>query len=267
MTDPFLVRALLAGLGLAVIAAPLGCFVVWRRMSYFGETVAQASLIGIALGLALNISLTASALVAALVMAGLLAVLARHRAVPLDAVMGLLAHAALALGVLATALVKGGTGDLTSYLFGDIFAVSPTDLGWIAGGGAIVLAALVWLWTPLLRLSVHEDLAAAEGVPVERTRAVFIVVLALVIAVAMKVVGILLAIAFLIMPAVAARPLAATPERMAVVAVAVAAASVVAGLGLSVTLDTPGGPSIVVVMAVLAVAAIAGGAARADAGA
>jgi zinc transport system permease protein len=250
--EPFLIRAIAAGVGLAVIAAPLGCFIVWQRMAYFGETIAQASLIGIALGLLLQLDVTASALTVALVVALLLILLGRQKLVPLDSILGLLAHAALAVGVIATSLVRGPSVDLMGYLFGDIFAVTREDLWWVYLGGAIVLATLVWLWQPLLAIAVHEELALAEGVKCDLVKGVFVVLLALVIAVAMKIVGILLAIAFLIMPATAARPFTATPERMAVTAAVIAAAGVLAGLGLSFTYDVPGGPAIVVVLASVA---------------
>ena len=135
-------RALLAGLGLAVIAAPLGCFVVWRRMAYYGETVAQAGLIGIALGLAFSFNLTASVLIMTLAISGLLVLLARQQVVPFDALLGLLAHAALAIGVIAASLVRGPQVDLMAFLFGDIFAITASDLRWMALGGAVALAAL-----------------------------------------------------------------------------------------------------------------------------
>src|SRR5690606_21440811 len=157
--DPFLIRAFAAGIGIALVAAPLGCFVVWQRMAYFGETVAQASLIGIALGLAWQLDLTASALVASAAMGLLLVLLARQSLVPMDSLLGLLAHAALAVGVIATAVVRGPTVDLLGYLFGDIFAVSTEDLWWVYGGGALALAMLAWLWQPLLSMAVHSELA------------------------------------------------------------------------------------------------------------
>jgi zinc transport system permease protein len=249
MGDPFLLRALLAGLGLAIVAAPLGCFVVWRRMAYYGETVAQAGLIGIAAGLALSVDLTASVLVVTLLVAGLLAVLSRQQLVPFDSLLGLLAHAALAVGVIATALVRGPQLDLTAFLFGDIFAITAADLRWIYIGGAAALAALVVMWRPLLALSVHEDLAAAEGSRTERVKLAFVLVLALVVAIAIKIVGVLLTIAFLIMPAAAARPVSETPEQMALFAAIFGALSVALGLFVSVSFDTPGGPSIVLVLA------------------
>jgi zinc transport system permease protein len=247
--EPFLMRALLAGLGLAIVAAPLGCFVVWRRMAYYGEAVAQAALIGVALGLALSLDLTASVLIVTLAVSGLLLLLGRQQVVPFDSLLGLIAHAALAVGVIAASLVRGPQVDLVGFLFGDIFAINDADLRWIFLGGAVALAALVYIWRPLLSLAVHEDLAAAEGADTGRTKFIFVIVLALVVAIAIKIVGALLTIAFLIMPAAAARPLAETPEQMAIYAALIGMVAVAAGLVLSVFLDTPGGPSIVLVLA------------------
>jgi zinc transport system permease protein len=255
--EPFLLRALAAAIGLAIVAAPLGAILVWNRMAYFGESVAQASLVGVALGLALNVNLTASVIVTTLAVAALLIVLGRQKVVPIDSILGLTHHGALALGVIATSMLAGPSVDLMGYLFGDVFAVTTEDLWWVYGGGAVVLGVMAWLWQPLLRLAVHEELAAAEGVPREFVRAAFIVVLALTIAVAMKIVGILLAIAFLIVPVVAARPFSSTPERLVVIAAFVGITSVIGGLALSSNADAPGGPSIVLVMAVIAAMSLA----------
>jgi zinc transport system permease protein len=254
--EPFLLRALLAGLGLALVAAPLGCFVVWRRMAYYGETVAQAGLIGIAAGLALSLNLTMSVLIVTLIVSSLLVLLSRQQMVPFDSLLGLLAHTALAVGVIAASLVRGPQLDLMAFLFGDIFAVTVSDLKWIYFGGAAALIALLFVWRPLLALSVHEDLASAEGVPAGRAKLVFVLVLALVVAIAIKIVGVLLTIAFLIMPAAAARPLSETPEQMALFAAIFGSLSVALGLFLSVTFDTPGGPSIVLMLALFFAAAI-----------
>jgi zinc transport system permease protein len=251
-----MMRALLAGLGLALVAAPLGCFVVWRRMAYYGETVAQAGLIGVALGMALSFDLTGAVLITTLAVSGLLVVLSRQQVVPFDSLLGLLAHTALAAGVIAASRARGPQVDLMGFLFGDILTVTPTDLRWIGYGGAIALAALVWVWRPLLSLCVHEELAAAEGNATERVKLVFVIVLALVVAIAIKIAGVLLTIAFLIMPAAAARPLAETPEQMAVFAAIFAMLSVAVGLFLSVSFDTPGGPSIVMVLAAIFAASI-----------
>ena len=252
LPQPFFLKALAAGVGLAIIAAPLGCVIVWRRMAYVGETLAQSSLLGVALGLALGINLTLAVVAAAIVTASILIAFGRQKLLAMDSVLGLMHHAALALGVVAIAMLKGPSIDLMSYLFGDVFAVTNTDLAWVYGGGTVVLGITLWLWRPLVRLSLHEDLATAEGIEPQIPRAMFDILLAVTIAVAMKIVGILLVMAFLVVPAVGARPLAATPERMAVLAALIGIVSVFAGLFLSLYADSPGGPSIVLAMCAFA---------------
>ena len=256
MIEPYLLRAFLAAIGLAIVAAPLGCFVVWNRMSYFGETIAQASLLGVALGLLFQFDVTLSVVAVTVAAAGAIIALTRQKIVPVDAVLGLMHYGALALGVIAIARLKGQSVDLIGYLFGDIFSVSALDLWWIGAIGVVVTGAMIWLWQPLIRISIHDDLARAEGLQATTVRALFTVLLALVIAVAIKIVGILLAIAFLIVPVVAARPLSRNPEVMVVVSAIIGVACVVAGLVFSTQYDIPGGPAIVLVMTIVATASL-----------
>jgi zinc transport system permease protein len=252
MLEPFLVRALLAGLGLGILAAPLGCLVVWRRMSYFGSTVAHAGLLGVALGLFLNLDLTLGVILVSLGVGALLVALERQRMLPVDSLLGILSHAALAAGLVAAAKLSGQRLDLMGYLFGDIFAVTNSDLLWIYIGGAAVLVAVAWLWRTLIAVAVHEELAAAEGLNTRRAEAALILILAFTIAVAMKIVGVLLIIAFLIMPAAAARPFASTPETMVAFAALIGIAGACGGLFLSTQWDIAGGPSIVLVLSAIA---------------
>jgi zinc transport system permease protein len=250
--DPFLIRAFLAAIGLAIVAAPLGCVVVWQRMSYFGETMAQASLLGVALALALDANLTIGVMVIAVTVAALIIALSRQSLVPVDAILGLLHHGALAASIIALSLLQGPSVDLLGYLFGDIYAVAWADLAWVYAGGAAVLVAMAWLWPSLVRLAVHDELAAAEGVDRTRVRAMFTILLAVTIAIAMKIIGALLIIAFLIVPVVAARAFADTPERMVLMTAVIASACAVIGVNLSLQFDIPGGPAIVLVMALIA---------------
>lgn len=246
MFDDFFTRALLAGIGVALTAGPLGCFVVWRRMAYFGDTMAHAGLLGVALALVLQIAPVLGVFAVAAAIAGALMLLDRRGVLSTDALLGLLSHGTLAVGLVLVAFMTWVRIDLTALLFGDVLAVGVDDLILIWGGGAVVLAGLAWIWRPLLADTVHPDLAAAEGMQPERARAALMVLMALVIAVAMKVVGVLLITALLIIPAAAARRLAATPERMAVLAALTGALAVVLGLFASLEWDTPSGPSIVV---------------------
>jgi zinc transport system permease protein len=249
--DDFVVRALLGGLGLAVIAGPLGALVVWRRMAFFGDALSHSALLGITLGFALGIDLTIGIVAVCMVLATLLVSLQRRVRVATDTLLGIFAHSTLSLGLVAIAFMDRLRVDLMAYLFGDILAVTPADLAWIYGGGIVVLGALVLLWRQLLSVTVHEELARIEGVPVERLRLAFVLLIAITVAAAMKIVGVLLITALLIIPPAAARRLAQTPEQMAVLASVVGAVAVAGGIAASLAFDTPAGPSIVVAAAVL----------------
>ncbi len=250
MLDDFLVRAGLAGLGTALAAAPLGCFVVWRRMAYFGDATAHAAMLGVALSLALSTSIFAGALAVALLMALTVSLLS-GRGFAMDTLLGVLAHSALAFGLVAVSFLDGIRIDLMAYLFGDILAVSRADLAVIWGGAALVIGLIGWRWSALLTATLSDDLAHASGIDPGRERLVLTLSLAIVVAVSIKVVGVLLIAALLIVPAAAARPLSRTPEGMAMVAGAIGAVSAIAGLRTAYVFDTPAGPSMVCVAAVI----------------
>ncbi|MEP2027745.1 MAG: metal ABC transporter permease [Paracoccaceae bacterium] len=244
MLDDFLVRAALAGLGVAIAAAPLGCFVVWRRMAYFGDATAHAAILGVAFALMFNLSIFAGVLGVALAMALAISSLGR-RGYGVDTLLGVLAHAALAFGLVAVSLLQGVRIDLMAYLFGDILAVGKADLAVIWGGALAVIALIGARWSALLTATVGPDLAYASGIDPKREQLILTLALAVMVAVAIKVVGALLIAALLVIPAAAARPLARTPEHMVVAAAAIGAASALGGLATSYQFDTPTGPTIV----------------------
>lgn len=243
--DDFVLRALVAGIGVAAVAGPLGTFILWRRMAYFGDALSHSALLGVALGFLLGINPTVAVLVLCLALALLLVALQQQRQLAGDTLLGIMAHGSLSLGLVSLSFLEKVRIDLVGYLFGDILAVSPADIAWIYGGGAFVLAALALLWRPLLAMTVHEELAQVEGVDIKATRAAFMLLVALVIAVAMKIVGILLITSLLILPAAAARKLSRGAAQMAVLSALCGAAAVTMGILASLQWDTPTGPSIV----------------------
>jgi zinc transport system permease protein len=242
----FLILALAGGIGIAALAGPLGAFVVWRRMAYFGDTLAHSALMGIALGFLFDINLNLAVVACCVMLAVLLVSLQRQHLVATDTLLGIMAHSALSLGLVAVALLDNVRIDLMEYLFGDLLAIAPADLWWIYGGGAVVILLLWRLWNPLLAITINEELAQVEGVPVARVRLGLMLLIAVVIAVAMKLVGILLITSLLIIPAAAARRLANTPEQMALFASLLGMLAVVGGISASWFWDTPAGPSVVV---------------------
>lgn len=250
MLDDFLLRAGLAGIGMTLATGPLGAFVVWRRMAYFGDATAHAAILGVVLAFAADLPLYAGTLIVALAIAVAVSQLTgKGRAA--DTLLGVIAHSSLALGLVAVSFLPGVRVDLTAYLFGDILAVNWTDVATVWGGAVLVLGLLVWRWPGLLTATVNEELAQASGIDPSRERLVLTLALALVVAVALKIVGALLIAAMLIIPAAAARGLARSPEAMAVGASVAGALSVIGGLALSLRFDTPAGPSIVVAATVL----------------
>ena len=246
MLDEFLLRAFLAGAAVAVAAGPLGCLVVWRRMSYFGDTISHGALPGVALGIALGFHPMLGVLAVAVIVAMMVLLLRRGRLLPNDAILGTLSHAALSVGLIGLTFMGNVRIDLTALLFGDILAVSWTEVWVTLAGSAAVLAVLLAIWRPLVAATVDEDLAQAEGVPVAALSVSFMLLVAAVVALAMKVVGVLLVTALIVIPAVTARRIARSPEGMAMAAPIVGVLSVLAGLALSAIADTPSGPSIVV---------------------
>jgi zinc transport system permease protein len=250
MLDDFITRAALAGLGLALATGPLGSFVIWRRMAYFGDATAHAAILGVALALALNLPIAAGTLIVALAMAMTISTLAA-KGWAMDTSLGVLAHAALAFGLVAISYVPNVRADLSSYLFGDILAVSRLDLASIWIGAMLVAGLLIWRWQALLTATLNEDLAAASGINPNTERLILTAALAITVAVSLKIVGALLIAAMLIIPAAAARALARTPETMAILATLIGAAACLGGLQLSLWQDTPTGPSIVTTAAVI----------------
>jgi zinc transport system permease protein len=268
MLPEFLLRGWLAGMAVAAVAGPLGCFVVWRRMAYFGDTLAHGALLGVTLGILSGVDLTLAVAVNSAVIALLVVAMQQQQKLASDTLLGILAHSGIAIGLVILGLVGGVRVDLLGYLFGDILAVRWQDVIVTAIGGIVVLAVLRHHWQHLIFATLHDEMARAEGAPVMRLRIILMLLIALVIAAAMKIVGILLITSMLIIPPAAARQVTRTPEAMALVAALVGAAAVTLGLAFSWHADTPAGASIVVSALALFVLAQAAGAlvARAERG-
>jgi len=242
--DDFLLRVIAAALGIAIVAGPLGCFVVWRRIAYFGDAMAHAAILGVALSLAFDISTILGVLaVTAAVAVGISAM--SRRSLGIDTLLGIAAHGSLALGIVAVSLAASRPVDLEAYLFGDLLAVNGRDLVLIWTGAILVLGLILWRWSALLMATLNPDLAHAYGISPGRENLGLMIALAVVVAVSIQVVGALLITAMLIIPAATARLLSRTPEQMALGACAAGVLAAISGLAVSWTLDTPTGPTIV----------------------
>lgn len=250
MLDDFIWRAALAGVGVTLAAAPLGCFIVWRRMAYFGDATAHASMLGVALSLSFSLPIFPGVLFIALIMAITVSTFS-GRGYAMDTLLGVIAHSALAIGLVAVSFLSGVRLDLMAYLFGDILAVSKMDLLVIWVGTLVVIGLISSRWSGLLLSTMNKDLALASGFSPKREQLILTIALALVVAVAIKVVGVLLIVAMLIIPAATARPFSRTPEIMVVFAALIGSSASVAGLHVSYVIDTPTGPTMVCVATAL----------------
>jgi len=244
MVDGFLLRITLAAVGVALAAGPLGCFVLWRRMIYFGDTLSHSALLGVSFALALNMAPVLGVLVVGFAISTVV-ISGNRQFHHVDTLLGVSAHATLAMGLVAVSLSQGGEGDLLRYLVGDILTATWQDVALIWAGGLACIAVLLWRWTPLLMSSLDVELARAHGHDPKRESILFTFALAILIAIAIKVVGALMITALLIIPAATARLLSATPERMAALAALAGGLAAIGGLFASFQLDTPTGPSIV----------------------
>ena len=246
MFDDFFIRALLGGIGTAIIAGPLGCFIVWRRLAYFGDTLSHSALLGVALALLFEINITVAVFITSLVVAFSLFLLQKRRNLSSDTLLGMLAHSSIALGLVVLAFMSWVRVDLLGFLFGNILSITKTDVFLIWFGGIIVLAMLVKIWRPLFAATVSPEIAKAEELAPDYTNILFMIMMALVIAISMKIVGVMLITALLIIPAAAARSFSRSPEQMALLAILFGILAVSFGLFGSLEFDTPAGPSIIV---------------------
>ncbi len=247
MFDDFIIRAFAAGIGLALITGPLGCFIIWRRLSYFGDTIAHSALLGVVIAYAMNFNLILAVFAVSCFIALSLLFLQKRTNLPDDALLGLLAHSVLAIGLVLLGILSFIRIDLMGLLFGDILSVNITDVLFVWIGGSIVLIVLILIWRPLFAATVNLELAKAEGLNADLANAIFTILIASVIAISIKIVGILLITGLLIIPAATSRNLSSTPIQMAIISSVIGLVSVVLGLQTSMIWNSPTGPTILAI--------------------
>ena len=251
MFDDFFIRALIAGIGIALVTGPLGCFIIWRRLSFFGDTLSHSALLGVTIAFFFELNIAFSVFLISSAIALILLKLQKTTKLPGDALLGLLAHSSLAVGLVVIGFLTTIRFDIMGLLFGDILAVNEIDLLIIWIGGALILLILKYIWKPLFASTVNHELAEAEGMNPDKVNAIFTVLLAAIIAISIKIVGLLLITGMLIMPAAMARNVSNNPNQMVKLSIIGGLLSVIIGLFSSLELNTPSGPSIITAALVL----------------
>ncbi|MCF8474298.1 MAG: metal ABC transporter permease [Emcibacter sp.] len=245
MIDDFILKAMGAGILVAIAAGPLGCFMIWRRMAYFGDTISHSALMGVGLGLALGTANPWVIVMTCVFISAILLLLERGRKFSTDTLLGILAHSALSFGLIIIALQESLRQDMMFFLIGDILTITTDDTLGIAFMTITALAGLAYIWKSLLCITVHEDLAQVEGVNILRTKIIYMILIALLVAFSMKVIGALLITSLMIIPAAAARNISTSPFQMAIYSMLLGSISVVMGILMSAHLDIPAGPAVV----------------------
>jgi zinc transport system permease protein len=245
MIDDFFIRALIAGVGIALVTGPLGCFVIWRRLSFFGDTLSHAALLGVTFSISFDINISLSVFIVSSIVALILIRLQKNTNLAGDALLGLLAHSSLAIGLVVLGFLSFIRFDIMGLLFGDILSVTLSDLLIIWIGGAVIILILSLIWKPLFASTVNYEIAEAEGLSPEKYNILFTILMAAIIAISIKMVGLLLITGMMIIPAAAARNLSNSPKQMVVISIIFGLLSVLIGLYASLELNTPSGPSII----------------------
>ena len=251
MFDDFFVRSLIAGIGIAIVTGPIGCFVVWRRLAYFGDTLAHSGMLGVTLGFVLSINMSVSVFLISLIVAFLLLFLQKRTKLTGDALLGLLAHSSLAIGLVIVAILTSIRIDLLGLLFGDILSVTINDIILIWGGGSIILLILFFIWRPLFAATIDYDLAKAERMNPDISNYIFTILIAGIIAMSIKMIGVLLITGLLLIPPAMSRNFSVSPREMVLFSIIGGVLSVIIGLFGSLEFNTPSGPSIIVVSLLL----------------
>jgi len=256
MFEEFMIRALLSGTALSFVSGPIGCFILWKRLAYFGDSLAHSALLGVAMALFLQINAVFGVFIVAVGVSLLLIGLRSTRIFSSDAALGILSHSALALGLIAISLSNSGKVHLSSLLFGDILAVSWNDV-WVSFGvAALILLLLVFQWRQLIAHTLSSEIASVERIGFWGSEVLFMVLCSGLVAIAMKITGVLLISALLILPAAIARIFARSPEAMASISALMGVASIIGGLLLSLKFDLPSGPSIIAAATIYFIAAL-----------
>ena len=245
MIDDFFIRALIAGVGIALVTGPLGCFVIWRRLSFFGDTLSHAALLGVTFSISFDINISLSVFIVSSIVAIILIRLQKNTNLAGDALLGLLAHSSLAIGLVVLGFLSFIRFDIMGLLFGDILSVTSSDLLIIWIGGAVIILILSLIWKPLFASTVNYEIAEAEGLSPEKYNILFTILMAAIIAISIKMVGLLLITGMMIIPAAAARNLSNSPKQMVIISIIFGLLSVLIGLYASLEINTPSGPSII----------------------
>jgi zinc transport system permease protein len=249
--DDFLLRAVLAGLIMVVIAAPMGCLMVWQRLAFLSDTLGHAAVLGVGLGLMLQLEPIFGVLAVALVIVFSLSRVSSFNSALSETTLAIISHTGLAGGIILVGLLPGPAVNLEAILFGDLLATTSADLLNLLLTTVLLLVLLLRHWRAFVAVSVSREIAQAEGIEVRRIQFLMYIMIALLVAVMMKVMGVLLIAAMLVIPTTSARLFSRSPEQMVYISGLYGLFALGGGITSSFHFDWQTGPAIVVSATVL----------------
>lgn len=224
---------------LSLSLAPLGCFLVWRRLAFFGDGMSHACTFGIAIALFLKIHFLLGILLTALLIAGILFVIEKYQNLSTDTLFSLISYSFFAAGIVALSLIKSVHINIEDILFGDFLAIQSPDLWTAMTLSFIAVSILIYYWPILLLSCLSPDLLKTTYPHADRANIIFILVTALVIAFGMYIIGALLLPALMILPAASSRMLSRGPKQMVLLSLTLSVIGCIFGIGAAYVLNTP----------------------------
>lgn len=243
--DLFIIKAFIGGLGISILTSIVGCFVLWKKMAYLGDSLSHSVLLGITLSVIFNIDILLGSFIFAIIFAFIL--FSFMDKFDISTILGIIAHSGIAVSVLILSFIKNIRVDLMGYLFGDILTITRTEIYLIF---SLIILVSIWLsfnWKKFILTAISNDLAKSEGINTRLLDLQMILLMSLIIVASVKIVGVLLVTAMLLIPAACARNFANTPVQMIFIAIIFGSIFVCLGLFSSLKADTPSGPAIIVI--------------------
>lgn len=246
--EDFIFRAILAAVGISIISGSLGCFVIWKRMSYFSESISHSALLGTSLGFASGLGMHFGLVMVGAIFAIFIVILQRKNFLSNDTILGIFSHIFLSLGIVVLGFIGETNTDYFSLLFGDILSITNSDIIWVYVILTVLGLLLLIFWQRLLLLTLNEELAVAQGLNRDFYQLLFMLMIALAVSVSVQIVGVLLITSLLIIPPAVARVFSNTPSGMVFQSVIVSMVAVTIGISASMFYDVATGPAIVITL-------------------
>ncbi|MFT7086926.1 MAG: zinc transport system permease protein [Rickettsiales bacterium] len=244
MFEPLFIKALIAGIGVAIALAPIGVFVLWKKMAYFSDAISHSAIFGLAIATIIAVSPMYGIVLCAVIFCFLMFIIGKQNLYSIDSIIGITSATLLSIGMILLAFFPSEI-ELEEYLFGDLLNLENYQITIIYAAAALVVLAISLWFKKLLLSTINPDLAKISGIKTENLELKFLLLTAIIVACLVKIVGIFLITSMMILPAAIGRNFSKTPTHMIFLSLAFAIFSIVGGLFFAVFFNLPSSPAII----------------------